>query len=117
MVPTMFPPPKVFLCSDTDYLKLQHTIYIHVYICIPMNVSKYVYEQYDIEDDQVVHHSIRVILNEARFPFFFLLFLFFSLELEKKNIKEMEERGKVSCGDRWQVVFRKNNKKSISYYG
>ncbi|ONH78426.1 ATP-dependent RNA helicase DED1 [Saccharomyces cerevisiae] len=68
-----------------------------------MNVSKYVYEQYDIEDDQVVHHSIRVILNEARFPFFFLLFLFFSLELEKKNIKEMEEREKVSCGDRWQV--------------
>lgn len=82
-----------------------------------MNVSKYVYEQYDIEDDQVVHHSIRIILNQARFPFFFLLFLFFSLELEKKNIKEMEEREKVSCGDRWQVVFRKNNKKSISYYG
>lgn len=57
MVPTMFPPPKVFLCSDTDYLKLQHTIYIHVYICIPMNVSKYVYEQYDTEDDKVMHGS------------------------------------------------------------
>lgn len=66
MVPTMFPPPKVFLCSDTDYLKLQHTIYIHVYICTPMNVSKYVYEQYDTEDDKVMHHSIRVILNEAQ---------------------------------------------------
>ncbi|WP_347938445.1 hypothetical protein VQY18_01505 [Mycoplasma feriruminatoris] len=31
-----------------------------------MNVSKYVYEQYDTEDDKVMHHSIRVILNEAQ---------------------------------------------------
>lgn len=92
MVPTMFPPPKVFLCSDTDYLKLQHTIYIHVYICIPMNVSKYVYEQYDTEDDKVMHHSIRVILNEARFPFFFLLFLFFSLELDGSMRCEIPHR-------------------------
>lgn len=50
-----------------------------------MNVSKYVYEQYDTEDDKVMHHSIRVILNEARFPFFFLLFLFFSLELDREK--------------------------------